>query len=75
MTVPTEVILEYREKHPKATMREVAKAIGTSFGDVQRTLAAHGKTRRPQDVIGPKPFRKIPFAGRVGGGGEWKEFK
>jgi hypothetical protein len=67
MTVPTEVILEYCDKHPKASMREVAKAIGTSFGDVQRTLAAYGRNRRhPQDVIGPKPFKKIPFAGSRG---------
>jgi hypothetical protein len=67
MTVPTEVILEYRAKHPKASMREVATAIGTSFGDVQRTLADHGQSRRqPRDVIGPKPFKRRPFAGSAG---------
>lgn len=65
MTVPVDVILEYRAKYPKASMREVAQAIGTSFGDVQRTLAEH-EPKRPRDVIGPKPFRKIPFAGSKG---------
>jgi len=65
MTIPVEVILEYRAKHPKASMREIAAAVGTSFGDVQRTIAAH-EPRKPRDVIGPKPFKKIPFAGSAG---------
>lgn len=65
MTVPTEVILDHRKRYPKATFHELARMIGTSYGDVQRTIAAH-EPRRPRDVIGPKPFKKIPFAGSRG---------
>lgn len=45
-----QVILDYRKKHPKATMSEVAEATKTSYSYVHRVISGKPKTTKKKVV-------------------------
>jgi lambda repressor-like predicted transcriptional regulator len=71
MTVPVEAIIAVARANPDWTRKQVAAAVGTSAGSVHRVLTGQLQTPRTtlKGVV-RRPFRRVPYAGKVGGP-EW----